>query len=54
MHNTPKSNLEFQIAFTETNLRYLIGETVPDEQKINKARETISQLNAKLRSLDHG
>ncbi len=54
MHNTQKSNLEFQITFTETNLRYLVGETVPDEKKINMARETISQLKAKLRSLSHG
>ena len=52
--NTPKSNLEFQITFTETNLRYLVGETVPDEKKINMTRETISQLKAKLRSLSHG
>jgi ferrochelatase len=34
MHNTPKSNLEFQITFTETNLRYLLGETVSDAEKI--------------------
>ena len=54
MHNTPKSNLEFQITFTETNLRYLLGETVPDAEKIRKARETILTLQAKLRSLDHG
>ena len=54
MHNTQKSNLEFQITFTETNLRYLVGETVPDQEKIDKTRELISQLKAKLRSLDHG
>ena len=53
-HNTPKRNLEFQITWTESNLIWLLGETVPDQEKIDKTRETISQLKAKLRSLDHG
>ena len=52
--NTPKSNLEFQITWTESNLIWLLGETVPDQEKIDKTRELISQLKAKLRSLDHG
>ena len=52
--NTPKHNLEFQITWTENNLIWLLGETVPDQEKIDKTRELISQLKAKLRSLDHG
>ena len=52
--NTPKSNLEFQITWTESNLIWLLGETVPDQEKISKTRELISQLKAKLRSLSHG
>jgi hypothetical protein len=54
MHNTPKRNLEFQITWTESNLIWLLGETMPNQEKIDKTRETISRLKAKLRSLDHG
>jgi hypothetical protein len=50
--NTPKSNLEFQITFTETNLRYLLGETVPDQEKISKTRETISRLKIELAKME--
>ena len=52
MHNTPKRNLEFQITFTETNLRYLLGETVPDQEKIRKARELISRLKIELAKME--
>jgi hypothetical protein len=50
--NTPESNLEFQITFTETNLRYLLGETVPDQEKISKTRETISRLKIELAKME--
>ncbi len=34
MHNSPLKNAEFALTFTETNLRYLLGETHPsDKQK---------------------
>lgn len=52
MHNTPKSNLEFQITFTETNLRYLLGENVPDTEKIRQARESISTLKNELAKME--
>ncbi len=52
MHNTPKSNLEFQITWTESNLIWLLGETVPDAKKIRKAREIISTLKNELAKME--
>ena len=52
MHNTPKSNLEFQITWTESNLIWLLGETVPDQEKISKTRETISRLKIELAKME--
>lgn len=46
--NTPKQNLEFQITFTETNLRWLAGATNPDNKKINKTIKLIEKLKKKL------
>lgn len=52
MHNTPKRNLEFQITWTESNLIWLLGETVPDQEKISKTRETISRLKIELAKME--
>ena len=39
--NSKKQNLEFQIAFSETNLRYLRGEPAsPERDKAPKTNET--------------
>lgn len=52
MHNTPKRNLEFQITWTESNLIWLLGETMPNQEKIDKTRETISRLKIKLAKME--
>ena len=52
MHNTPKRNLEFQITWTESNLIWLLGETMPNQEKIDKTRETISRLKIELAKME--
>ena len=53
MSPTPKENLEFQITFTETNLRWLAGneDTTENRKKIKKTKKTIDLLKKKLHSL---
>jgi hypothetical protein len=48
MHNSPQANLEFQITFTETNLRWLLGESVPDVKKIQSTRDKLTELRTAL------
>ena len=50
--NTPKRNLEFQITWTESNLIWLLGESVPDQEKISKTRELISRLKIELAKME--
>ena len=54
MHNTPKENLEFQITFTETNLRWLAGneDTAENRKNIKKTKKMISDLKNKLQKFD--
>ncbi len=51
MHNAPNKNLEFQIAFTETNIRYLLGPTPQNDKLIKKHRATVAKCKAKLAKL---
>jgi len=44
-------NLEFQITFTETNLRYLAGEEPPNLEKIESVKAKIEELKNKLQKL---
>lgn len=47
-HNTKEQNLRFQIAFTETNIRYLLGEPPVNNELIAKHRATISDCKRQL------
>ena len=51
MHNTPLENLRFQITFCETNIRYLLGETNPDKEKILRMENEVEKLKARLLTL---
>jgi len=46
MHNTKKENTEFNIAFCETNLRWLAGnpESPENTKKIEKVKKEITRL----------
>jgi hypothetical protein len=48
MNNTPKANLEFQITFTETNLRWELGSSPPDQTRIKAIKKKISELKKEL------
>lgn len=50
-HNTPLANAEFQLAFTETNLRWLLGETPQDAEKIARTRQAIAEAEALIERL---
>ena len=49
MHNSPEKNLRFKITFTETNIRYLLGETPRNDALIAQHRASIEDDKAKLR-----
>ena len=51
MHNSPQKNLEFQIAFTETNIRYLLGETPINFELIERHKQAISEAKTALEKL---
>jgi hypothetical protein len=52
MHNTIKANLEFQITFTETNLRYALGDIPQDNQLIEFLKLNIEAAKLQLHLLD--
>lgn len=51
MHNTSQENLEFQITFTEGNLRYLLGDNPRNEKLINKTKTLIVELKSELEKM---
>ena len=51
MHNTPRANLEFQITFTETNLRWFLGSSPPDLERIAACKKKIEELKKDLAEL---
>lgn len=54
MSPTPKQNLQFQITFTETNLRWLAGneDTAENRIKIEKTKRLIGKLKDKLKEME--
>jgi hypothetical protein len=44
-------NAEFRVTFTETNLRYLLGDANPKEDAIAKSRKQLEDAKAKLEFL---
>lgn len=51
MHNTERDNIEFQITFTESNVRYLRGDTNPKWELIRQHEKTVVDLKVKLAKL---
>ena len=51
MHNSNKRNLEFQLQFCETNLRYLSTWEPLESQKINYMKSEISRLQILLNEM---
>lgn len=48
MHNTPQQNLEFRLSFCENNLRYLLGDEIPDQKKIQYMKKEIKRIEKEL------
>lgn len=51
MHNTPLQNAEFALTFTETNLRWLLGEEPPNEAKIATCKAQIEARKLEIEQL---
>lgn len=51
MHNSPLKNAEFALAFTETNLRWLLGEEPPNEEKIAACKAQIEARKKEIEEL---
>lgn len=47
-HNSREKNLRFKIAFTETNIRYLLGENPVNQELIDSHREAIREAEKEL------
>ena len=53
MHNTPLANKEFELQFSETNMRWLLGNpfSPENEEKISKGKKIIEQIKKDLEEL---
>lgn len=54
MHNTPLYNLEFNLAWCETNLRYLYGSDQSDPEIVKSTlfmKSEIQRLNIEIKEL---
>lgn len=43
-HNTPQANLDFEITWNETNLRWLLGEEPRNEPLIEATKKKLEEL----------
>ena len=50
-HNTDLRNAEFELTWHETNLRYLLTDVNPSQEKIEATKKRIDQVKAKIQSL---
>jgi hypothetical protein len=51
MHNSREENLRFKIAFTETNIRWLLGATPINRELIDKHKQSIREAKKELEEL---
>lgn len=51
MYNSEKQNLEFKIAFSETNIRWLLGAVPVDEKLVDFHRKEIEKAQKRLDEL---
>jgi hypothetical protein len=45
------ANAEFRVTFTETNLRYLLGDENPDQDKIARCRAQLAEAKEELKQI---
>jgi len=50
-HNTPKANAEFRAQWDETNLRYLLGDSLRDEAAIERAKTRLEESKKALEAI---
>jgi peptidoglycan hydrolase CwlO-like protein len=50
-HNTDLRNAEFELTWNETNLRYLLTDVNPSQEKIEAVKKRIDQVKANIQSL---
>jgi len=51
MHNTRKQNLEFKIAFSETNIHWLLGAEPVDQEAVKRMRSEIQRAEAEINQM---
>jgi peptidoglycan hydrolase CwlO-like protein len=49
--NTDLRNAEFELTWNETNLRYLLTDVNPSQEKIEAVKKRIDQVKANIQSL---
>lgn len=50
-HNTDLRNAEFELTWNETNLRYLLTDVNPSQEKIAAVKKRIEQIKINIQSL---
>jgi hypothetical protein len=50
-HNTDLQNAEFELTWNETNLRYLLGDENPSQEKIEATKKRIAQVKENIQNL---
>lgn len=50
-HNTDLRNAEFELTWNETNLRYLLTDVNPSQEKIEATKKRIEQIKINIQSL---
>lgn len=52
MHNSPLKNKEFQLSFTENNLRYVLGEKPINQELVNRIENQIKTIKEEIEELN--
>jgi peptidoglycan hydrolase CwlO-like protein len=50
-HNTDLRNAEFELTWNETNLRYLLTDVNPSQEKIEATKKRIDQVKVNIQGL---
>jgi peptidoglycan hydrolase CwlO-like protein len=50
-HNTDLRNAEFELTWNETNLRYLLTDVNPSQEKIEATKKRIEQVKENIQNL---
>ena len=52
MHNSPRKNAEFKVQFALTNLRYVLGDSSPNAEKIEQMQKQLAEAEAELAEIN--